>query len=260
MNQKTMNAIRAHAESCYPRECCGLVIAVRRKERYVPCENTAVGEEHFAISAEAYANAEESGNVIAVVHSHPNMPAQPSEADLVSCEESGLPWHIIRVDLIDGKPVAGEVNTIEPSGYQAPLVGRQFFHGVLDCYALIRDWYQIERGITLPDFNRSDEWWNDGQSDLYTQGFPLAGFEIRPHDQEPQPGDVILMQIRSKNGVPNHAAIYLGDGLILHHLHGRLSSRDVYGGYWQEVTRSVLKYRGNNGSSENDTAVWQAGE
>lgn len=259
MNTSTLNAIRAHAESCYPRESCGLVIAVKRKERYVPCENAAIGDEHFLISGEAYANAEDLGQVIAVVHSHPNMPAQPSEADLVSCEASGLPWHIVRVDLVDGNAVAGEINTIEPTGYCAPLVGRQFYHGILDCYTLIRDWYQIERGITLPDFKRSDEWWNDGQSDLYTQGFPLAGFEIRPHEQEPEQGDVILMQIRSKNSVPNHAAIYLGDGLILHHLHGRLSSRDVYGGYWQEITRAVLRYRGNDGSSENDTAIRQAG-
>ena len=61
--------------------------------------------------------------------------------------------------------------------------------------------------------------------------------------------DVILMQIRSQNGVPNHAAIYLGDGLILHHLHGRLSSRDIYGGYWQEVTRHILRYK----NDESDT-------
>jgi hypothetical protein len=30
--------------------------------------------------------------------------------------------------------------------------------------------------------------------------------------------------------------------LILHHLHGRLSSRDVYGGYWREVTRDVIRF------------------
>ncbi|WP_043946890.1 NlpC/P60 family protein, partial [Ralstonia solanacearum] len=41
-------------------------------------------------------------------------------------------------------------------------------------------------------------------------------------------GDVILMQVRAP--VPNHAAVYLGGVQMLHHLHGRLSSRDVYGG------------------------------
>lgn len=50
--------------------------------------------------------------------------------------------------------------------------------------------------------------------------------------------------MRSKNGVPNHAAVYLGDGLMLHHMYGRLSSRDVYGGYWREVTRLVVRFSG----------------
>jgi len=50
------------------------------------------------------------------------------------------------------------------------------------------------------------------------------------------------MQIRSKNGVPNHAGIYLGDGLMLHHMYGRLSRKDTYGGYWREMTRGVARH------------------
>lgn len=236
-------AIFRHAEASYPRESCGLMIVVKGKEQYFPCTNTAVGSEHFIISPEDFANAEDKGEVVAVVHSHPDTSADPSEADKVSCEASGLPWHIVSVHLENGVPVAQELKTFNPAGYEAPLIGREFFHGVLDCYTLIRDWYRIEQGIHLPDFQRSDDWWNDGSSDLYTEGFPKAGFERMPHGTEPVRGDVILMQIRSQNGVPNHAAIYLGDGLILHHLHGRLSSRDIYGGYWQEVTRHILRYK-----------------
>lgn len=243
MQNDTIEAIRAHAAKEYPRECCGLVLVVKGRERYQRCTNTAQGTEHFVLPAEEYADAEQLGEVIAVVHSHPNAPARPSQADLVSCEASGLPWHIVRVDLVDGAPAASELVTIEPSGYRAPLVGRQFSHGVLDCYQLIVDWYAHERGITLPQFARADEWWNDGKSDLYTAGFPQAGFVKLPDGAPLEVGDVILMQIRARNGVPNHAAIYLGDGLMLHHLHGRLSSRDVYGGMWTETTRAVLRHQ-----------------
>lgn len=243
MQAETIEAIRAHAADAYPRECCGLVVVIKGRERYAPCTNAAQGTEHFVLPAEEYAAAEERGEIIAVAHSHPNAPAKPSQADLVSCEASGLPWHIVRVDLIDGTPTTGELVTIEPSGYKAPLVGRQFSHGVLDCYQLIVDWYAQERGVTLKQFSRADEWWNDGKSDLYTEGFPQAGFVKLPEGAEMQPGDVILMQIRAKNGVPNHAAVYLGDGLMLHHLYGRLSSRDVYGGMWAETTRAILRYQ-----------------
>jgi proteasome lid subunit RPN8/RPN11 len=243
MLKKTTEAIRAHAAETYPRECCGLVVVVKGRERYMPCTNAAQGTEHFILPAEEYAAAEELGEIIAVVHSHPDAPAKPSQADLVSCESSGLPWHIVRVDLVDGAPQAGELVTIEPTGYKAPLVGRQFSHGVLDCYQLIVDWYAQERGVTLPHFSRPDGWWNDGKSDLYTEGFPQAGFVKLPEAALLEVGDVILMQIRARNGVPNHAGIYLGDGLMLHHLYGRLSSRDLYGGYWAESTRAILRYQ-----------------
>jgi proteasome lid subunit RPN8/RPN11 len=242
MESTTFKAIAAHAESMYPRECCGLVIVSNGREQYVQCRNTAVGNEHFILPAEDYAEAESHGEIIAVVHSHPDVPAAPSQADKVSCEASGLAWHIIRVDVVGGAPTAGELATFEPNGYAAPLVGRVFSHGVLDCYQLIVDWYRQERSVVLKYFSRGDNWWNDGSSDLYTTGFSEAGFVKIKDGEQPLVGDVILMQIRSNNGVPNHAGIYIGDGKLLHHLYGRLSSRDIYGGYYQDVTRAILRY------------------
>ncbi|MHA6885731.1 C40 family peptidase [Ralstonia pseudosolanacearum] len=234
MQQTTLDAARGHAAREHPREACGLVVVVRGRERYVPCRNVAVGTEHFEMPAEDYAAAEDLGEVLAVVHSHPNASAEPSEADRVACEASGLPWHIIAWP-------ADDVRTITPCGYRAPLVGRQFAHGILDCYSLVADWYERERGIHLQDFERRDNWWAEG-GDLYMQHYAEAGFRVVSQDTPERVGDVILMQLRAP--VPNHAAVYLDDGLMLHHLHGRLSSRDVYGGYWREITRCVLRYGG----------------
>lgn len=234
MNRQTLDAVRIHAAADYPREACGLVIVAKGRERYVPCRNIAGGTEHFILTAEDFAAAEELGEVVAVVHTHPDAPATPSEADLVACESSGLPWYILAWP-------ADDLRVIEPVGYQAPLVGRQFAHGVLDCYALVRDWYRRERGIDLPDFPRRDGWWHEGE-DLYMRQYADAGFVAVSQDTPELRGDVILMQVRAP--VANHAAVYVGDGLMLHHLHGRLSSRDVYGGYWQEITRCVLRYQG----------------
>ncbi|SMG00326.1 Phage tail assembly protein [Burkholderia singularis] len=237
-----MDAIRAHAVRAYPRECCGLVVVARGRERYVECSNAATGGDHFILPAQEFADAEEMGAVVAVVHSHPDAPAEASDADRAACEASGLTWHIVEVRQRDGGAVeATDMETIEPAGYQVPLVGRMFAHGVLDCYTLIRDWYRQEREIVLRDFARRDDWWSQG-GDLYMQHYRDAGFVALPEGAPLERGDVILMQVRAP--VPNHAGVYLDDGTMLHHLYGRLSSRDVYGGYWREITRLILRFEG----------------
>jgi cell wall-associated NlpC family hydrolase len=42
--------------------------------------------------------------------------------------------------------------------------------------------------------------------------------------------------------VPNHGAVYLGDGRIGHHQQNRLSSIDIYGGYYQKMTSKILRF------------------
>jgi len=249
LHKKTLAAIKAHAIAEYPRECCGLIVAAGRREQYRPMENLDAGLGNFRMSAEAWAQAEDAGRVLAVVHSHPDDTEQPSEADLAACEATGVPWVIVSVR--DG--TVAEVNQFAPSGWRAALLGRQFFHGVLDCYTLIRDWYAREAGIDLPDFEREDDWWNKGQ-DLYVQNFQKAGFERIDDAAQLQPGDVILMSVRSP--VANHAGIYLGTrklaespdlhpvpNAMLHHLYGRLSERVVYGGWYMEITRLIVRHK-----------------
>jgi len=223
-----------HARADYPREACGLLVIRKGREVYARCRNIGVGTDQFVIHPEDYAAADIQGEIVGVVHSHPGMSPEPSQADRVACEASGLPWHIV------GFPSEDWVR-IEPTGFVAPLVGREWSHGVLDCYSLVRDWFRSERGVLLPNFARFDDWWKRGEN-LYLDNFAQVGFEaVNFADlRSLQPGDCFLMQVASP--VPNHAAVYLGDGLILHHLQGRLSSRDVYGGYWHKVTTHVLKY------------------
>lgn len=240
MTPETEAAIRAHAITEYPKESCGLIIVFKGREKYIPCRNAMMSPmEHFKITGEERAEAEDMGDVVAYVHSHPNMPARPSEADKVMCEASGLRSHIVHVSVEDGavEPTTGELVTLEPQGYEAPYTQRQFVHGVMDCYALVKDYYKRDLGIELPEYDRDDKWWDRGQN-LYLDNFAAAGC-VRVDDL--QVGDIILMQVKSK--VPNHAGVYLGDGLILHHVYNRLSSRDIYDGYWQEVTVMYLRHK-----------------
>lgn len=234
MNEFTLNLFRAHARAEFPRECCGLLVVRDGKPRYLRCRNVAeTPDAHFIMHPEDYAAAEDLGEVIGICHSHPNVPAIPSEADLQGCEDSGVEWHILNVHA-EG---AGALYSFKPSGWQPPLLGLPFTHGVHDCYSLIRRYYRQELQIELPDFHRDENWWHKGQS-LYLDNFESAGFvrvgDLRPHD-------VILMQLHSP--VPNHAAVHAGDNIILQHLMGRLSSRDVYGGWYRQITTHYLRHR-----------------
>jgi proteasome lid subunit RPN8/RPN11 len=231
--EQTLAHIRAHAQRDYPREACGLVIVEKGREVYVPCRNLAGAVDNFMIDPEDYARAEDRGEVLIVVHSHPNMPPEPSQADRVSCEQTRLPWLIVSWP-------TGEIVEFAPSGYVAPLIGRVFSHGVLDCYTLIRDYYAQELHIVLPDFERGEQWWLAGKN-LYLDGFESAGFVRQAQESAPEHHDVLLMQAGSP--VPNHGAVFLESGHIIHHNFGRLSSRDVFGGWYRKIHTHTLRHK-----------------
>lgn len=249
MRKSTLKNIRNHALEAYPAESCGLIIQEGKGEIYRPCRNLADGTDHFVMDPKDYAAAEAEGEILMIVHSHPNASAKPSEADKVMCEETGLPWLIVSVfiDLITKEMNAQDYTITRPSGYEAPLIGRVWGPPRLDCYSLIRDYYQRELDIHIPDFEvqkRATDWWNDpASSSLYLDHFSEAGFERV--DDGPELHDVILMEVASKASV-NHAGIYLGHdtGYMLHHLYGRLSNRVPYAAsYWQDHTRMVVRHK-----------------
>lgn len=239
--QSVRDAIESHALEEYPRECCGLIV----NGEYRRCRNIAPQPlEGFEIHAEDYAGAEDTGRIEAVVHSHPGGIAKPSHHDLTACEAAGVPlWVIVSLGAqADGSTAIENWCEFSPSGYEAPLYGCEFSHGTNDCYGFIRRYYKQELGVSLPDFPRSGEWWDDGKSDLYTQNFEAARFYTLPNGTEPEPGDVLLMKIRSRNNVPNHAVVYLGDGYMGHHMWGQLSRKDQYSRYRPYITHT-LRYR-----------------
>ncbi|WP_126677200.1 C40 family peptidase, partial [Escherichia coli] len=118
------------------------------------------------------------------------------------------------------------------------LTGRRFEHGVTDCYTLFRDAYHLA-GIEMPDFHRGDDWWRHGQN-LYLDNLEATGL-YQVALSSAQPGDVLLCCFGSS--VPNHAAIYCGDGELLHHIPEQLSKRERYTDKWQRRTHSLWRHR-----------------
>jgi len=226
------NKIILHAKEQYPKESCGLLIVIKGRLFYESCKNIAeTPSEHFIIDPKDYLAVSKKGEIVGVVHSHPTTEAVLSEADKVACEKSKLPWYVVN-------PITGEINESKPSGFKLPYIGRVFSHGIVDCYTLLQDWYERELNIKLGDYDRRDNWWDKGEN-LYLDNYKKENFYEITVDEITY-GDIIFMHLISP--VPNHVAIYIGDNKILHHVQGRLSSRDVYGSYYQKVTAKILRH------------------
>lgn len=190
--------------------------------QYIACPNLSVyPEKSFRLGRDILAQHQP---VEAIIHSHPGGNACPSSHDMRQQIASHIPWVVVVV------PTAGKPDIPECwfSWGHPPqldmLVG--YRHGVTDCYGLIRGWFSDKAGVILPDYPREWEWWH-GKENLYLDHFADAGFApisaiseisaISPSSAIRR-GDVFLAAIRSP--VPNHAGIYIGHGLILHHLAG----------------------------------------
>lgn len=213
--------IVAHAKQTYPNECCGLVVG----PSYMPMENIAEDPKNeFRIDPAIVSKYIAQKRLRAVVHSHTNMfpiPDKfPSKKDMIQQEATNVPWGVVHID--DKKQVDGPFWF----GDQLPVaeyVGREFRHGVTDCYALLRDIYRNDLHITLPIFGRDPLWWKQGQ-DMISENFENAGFHEVPK-YAAQKYDVGLFAIQT-NGIINHVGVYMGDGIMYHHLIDRVSRPD----------------------------------
>ena len=222
-----------HAKDQDPKESCGLLIDVKGKEKYYPCKNlSSYSQQCFIIDPEDYAKAEDSGKVLAVIHSHPVTPPVASQADMISCEESGLVWHIVN-------PKTEQWGFYKPSGYKPPLIGRHWVWGITDCWSLVRDWYKEKLGITLRDWDRPTTPEQFIKNPMFEKCAWRTGFrQLRP-EEKLENGDLLFMSIMA-TGL-NHVAIFL-DGDVLHHLADRISCKEPYNQWLLKCTGMRLRY------------------
>lgn len=250
LTSEQIAAINKHALAEYPKECCGLIAS----GIYFPAQNVATNpEQDFVIPAGLQVGLHAAGHKIeAVVHSHPNGPLYPSEADMKGQLEMGVPWALVTTDgeAVTRPEIWGDAVAIPP------LIGRTFMHGIRDCYSLVRDVYRLGKEgmktqsiewpldpILLPDFARNDGWWGDARAlgqTLYDDNFRACGFR-RITREKARPGDALLIKIRSQTA--NHAAVLMTDGTILHHLPMRYSAREPVA-HWGAAADAWLHYEG----------------
>lgn len=230
--------IMAQAIQTYPLE--GVWLITKAGCRQV--ENTHENPEKFFSVSEADSRKVMSEGLLAVVHSHPDGYAAPSASDMQGQINTAVPWGVLSTDGVASSRIAWWGK----GAPKPPLVGRKFRHGISDCYALIKDHYEIAKGVELPEFPRDWEWWEKDQN-LFLEGFPQAGF-VRIDASEARPDDVWLAQIHTDTVC--HGGILLENDLVLHQIcsrnavdDSRLSVREPLFRYQKYITH-WLRYVG----------------
>ena len=217
----------------YPKESCGLLLNVKGKHKYYSCKNIATTvHQCFIIAPEDYIKANNLGDIIGVVHSHPKIPPTPSEADKIGCEQSNLPWHIIN-------PITEQWGYYQPCGYKPKLLGRPYVWGVTDCYSLVKDYYKQELNIVLKDWDRPVTLEDFEKDPMFERCAWRTGFRKLRDDEKLQKNDLIFFSIFKKE--VNHIGLFLGEEII-HHLTDRLSCKESYSPFLLECTKGRYRY------------------
>jgi proteasome lid subunit RPN8/RPN11 len=214
-------------------ECCGLLL---EDGDIYPCENQSESpSQAFVIETKLYVSLEKEKGIVAVFHSHTNGNPNFSAADVDLVNRTQKP--LILYDV-----TRNEFSAIDPSG-KTPLIGRSFCYGVYDCYSLVRDYYQQEKGVEIPNYPRSSDEpvWDKAAWDWIDREWGKIGCEVKL--SEIQIGDVIAMSIGSNAPGINHLAVYMGDDKFIHQLSGRKSNIEVWGSPWSEYTIKFLRYK-----------------
>lgn len=222
--------ILEHFNAEYPKEGCGVIGIRKGKSIWFPCKNVAEDLDDFIIDSQDYIRASHKADIIAVVHSHPDASAKPSELDIKQCNGLNLDYYIISIPNI-------ELEHLKPERVDRPLVGRDYEFGVYDCFSLVQSYYQ-KFEIEMPRLAFEEDWWDKGLDyfgDLWEQ---YEGWN-EVDDGSIQKHDLLYFNIMSD--VPNHCGVYLGDDLILHHMVGRISSRELLYPFWGKHKTKILR-------------------
>lgn len=251
MDIEIRKQLLAYAESQSPNEACGLIYRdLWNNLAFHPTRNISPEPfDSFAIDCQDYAQADRLGTVEFIFHSHTfanasNGKLDFSSADKQACKSFGIPWILL---VLPQK----EFKTLLPLDASTPLLGREWHWGNSDCYSLIRDTI-FESGIYLNDYPRGDlevngEYvWNvDPNWHPYEDYFEQEGFIEVPQHWQLKKYDLLLMSVESRFDKINHAGIVVepDKNLFYHHVLGRLSESSVWGGYWQKVTRKIIRHK-----------------
>ena len=228
-------SFKKFAKQQAPYEACGLLAVIKGKEIFWPCKNLAEGKfDFFMLDPDDWAECEDTGEVVGVIHSHPVGSATPSDDDKAACEHLGFPYFIYSIE-------HDHWEVLKPTGWKAPsLIGRKFIWGKYDCWSLVTDWYEENLQIKIPYLERTRKIKDFTENPYFEKALKERKFIKQPIKQNLKKGDVLLFY--GAKQTPSHVAVYIGDMMILNHNIRCLSCREPLDFQYQQSLKEVYRY------------------
>lgn len=238
LSKEVKDIIRQQTFLGLPNEICGLLVYKNDQIFTYQCKNISRNPSlSFIIDPKDCLKVSlEEGEIVASYHSHTNDFSDFSDLDKVNANE-----HEIRSILYFFKE--DKFFEYVPNKCKNPYIGRYFELGKNDCFSLIRDYFNRELHIQINDYLR-DKNWSIRDPFLYDENFRKEKFlEISGGAIENlnllKKNDVILMNLYGKTST--HAAIYLGNGTILHHPRG-YSKIEELNDFYKRRSTHILRH------------------
>jgi hypothetical protein len=115
---------------------------------------------------------------------------------------------------------------------------------------MLRDILKDNTPINLTNYARPKYFWREEDMSVYVDNFHKEGFRVIEDNskvEEYRPLDVFLVGIPDpqslKKTITNHCLIYLGNGYVIHHRIGQLSSVDRYRGALKNLTTHYIRHK-----------------
>jgi len=244
--QKVVDKAIAHAQSCYPDECVGAII----EGKYHGFENKSPEpDKSFLLDDGAFKIAYMMGKVDAVIHSHCDCKPLATREDQISQQEMDIPFGVIQLQNKSVTHVIFWGDDLEVE----PLLQRQFFYGVWDCYGLVRDWIRMNHKVLPPNPPRDWLFWHENVSmfEKYVQTGKLPYEFVDLRDIEV--GDILLYNIDDSKFM-NHCGILVESSKVLHHFDKSVSAYYPIGYYMKFLTLALRHNK--NWEGYNDKSIW----
>ncbi|OAT38668.1 NlpC/P60 family protein [Proteus myxofaciens] len=220
-----------HITDSIPNMICGVLSLDDDKSEFKPCVNTSPTPEQGAMmDADLLGSLRHSHEITHVICSVPDALSRDVSDYQAMSDRDSLPYLLVLWPSLQSL-------TIFPQT-ELDYENRPYIYGKYDCYSLIRDYFLREEGIVLNDYPR-EVYSLDPEKNIFEIQAPEEGF-VKIEDTSLQSGDMLIFNLPSTR--LQHAAIYMGNGQMLHHLPPGLSCREAYSEKWKKRTSSVWRH------------------